>query len=78
MSTQGRYSRIAAALGVLSTIIVAAAIPSLRARLSGAEVAPSSSPAAKDDPHRSPIALALSLDAPKSARIPRTRHLFSP
>ena len=59
MSTQGRYSRTAVALGVLSTIIVAAAIPSLRTRLSGAEVAPSSAPAAKDEPHRSPIALAL-------------------
>ncbi|MGZ3335331.1 MAG: YncE family protein, partial [Isosphaeraceae bacterium] len=62
MSTQGRYSRTAVALGVLSTIIVAAAIPSLRTKLSGAEVAPSSSPAAKDDPHRSPLALALSSD----------------
>jgi YVTN family beta-propeller protein len=40
------------ALGVLSTIIVAAAIP-----LFGAD-----SPAAKDEPHRSPIALALSSD----------------
>ena len=62
MSTQGRYSRTAVALGVLSTIIVAAAIPSLWTKLSGAEVAPSSSPAAKDDPHRSPLALALSSD----------------
>ena len=62
MSMQGRYSRTAVALGVLSTIIVAAAIPSLWTRLSGAEVAPSSSPAAKDEPHRSPIALALSSD----------------
>jgi len=33
MSTQGRNSRTAVALGVLSTIIVAAAIPSLWIRL---------------------------------------------
>ena len=61
MSRQGRNSRTSGALGVLSTIIVAAAIPSLWIRLHGAEVAPAS-PAAKDEPHRSPIALALSSD----------------
>jgi len=61
MSTQGRNSRTAVALGVLSTIIVAAAIPSLWIRLDGAELPPAS-PAAKDEPHRSPIALALSSD----------------
>ncbi|HMF37460.1 MAG TPA: hypothetical protein VKF17_12500 [Isosphaeraceae bacterium] len=61
MSAEGRNSRTSVALGVLSTIIVAAAIPSLWIRLHGAEVAPAS-PAAKDEPHRSPIALALSSD----------------
>jgi len=61
MSTQGRNSRTAVALGVLSTIIVAAAIPSLWIRLDGAELPPAS-PAAQDEPHRSPIALALSSD----------------
>ncbi len=61
MSTQGRNSRTAVALGILSTIIVAAAIPSLWIRLNGAVVAPAS-PAAQDEPHRSPIALASSSD----------------
>ena len=40
MSMQGRSTRAAVALGVLITVIVAAAIPSLRTGLNGAEAAP--------------------------------------
>ena len=63
MSTQGRHTGTAAALIILSTIIVASAMPfaSRRIGLNGAEVAPSA-PTQMDEPHRSPIALALSSD----------------
>ena len=42
MSMQGRSTGTAVALGVLITVIVAAAIPALRTGLNGAEIAPSS------------------------------------
>jgi YVTN family beta-propeller protein len=61
MSTQRRTTGTIVILGLLATAIAGALLPALRTRLQGAEVTPSAPPV-KDEPHRSPIALAQTAD----------------
>jgi YVTN family beta-propeller protein len=61
MSMHWRLTRTAMAVGILITALLAAAMPSVRTNLNGAEAAPSPVQT-KVEPHRSPIALALSSD----------------